>query len=193
MEIIDILLKITDTDVNAKDKYCNYRFNDQLFNEITPLILAMNVNNTKIFDLLLNHPNIDVNKTVRTICDRTPLWTPLHVSIMLNENDFLYTEKLLKHPNIDVNFKANFDESIPALSETSSFYGNNHFDVYYTPLHLAVELEKLKIIELLLSHPNILLNEVEHTQKYISIMALILKLLNKQLYIDRFKKIIWIY
>lgn len=166
MEIVDILLKNPESDVNVKDTYINYIFDDQEYNEISPLILAMNIDNTKIFDLLLNHPNIDVNMTIQPVSDRTTIWTPLHMSIMLNDYGLSYAKKLLNHPKIDVNIIANFDESTSILKNIVIFNEIPHFDVFFTPLHLAVELEKMEMIKLLLSHPNISLNEIEKYTTY---------------------------
>ena len=160
VEIVDILLKIPNTNVNEKNSSLYLTFNGQRYSVISPLLLAMNVENVKIFDLLLNHPKIDINMAVMPVDNRSTIWTPLHMSIMLE--NYSFAEKLIKQPNIDVNFKANFDESTSIFD----FFEVHHFDVFYTPLQLAVELENIEIIKLLLSHPKILLNEIEKYLTY---------------------------
>ncbi|KAK8883696.1 hypothetical protein M9Y10_042794 [Tritrichomonas musculus] len=163
IEIVEILLEFPNTDVNVQDRLFNLKLNGQDYDKISPLILAINVDNIKIFDLLLNHPNIDINMTIEPISDRSTIWTPLHMAIMLENT--LFAEKLINHPNIDVNIIANFDES------TSIFevFEVHHFDLFYTPLQLTVELENIKMIELLLSHPKISLNEIEKYSTYMKL------------------------
>ena len=61
----------------------------------TPLLSAVDANDGEIVEMLLKHPDIDVNKT------GSGGWTPLLLAIA--EKNEGIVEILLKHPEIDVN------------------------------------------------------------------------------------------
>lgn len=107
-----------------------------------------------IVKLLLNHPNIDVNKSFEPNTSRTTYRTALHIAIETGYTEVV--KLLLEKPDIDVNSIANFDE------ESFNFEywrKGKQFDSYYTPLQEAVELEDIEVIKLLLAHPRIDVNK----------------------------------
>lgn len=114
LDTIKLLLKFDSVDINQR--YKNYS---------TCLISAIRQEKTKIIDILLEDPNIDVNKE-----DGHSLETPLHVAC--ENGDLLTLDKLMKRPEINI-------------MKTSS-RGNNilHSACYFSP--------NLNIIKYLLEH-----------------------------------------
>ena len=153
----------------SKDNYINFnkckKWTFNLGNEelryLSPLFLAILKQNTEIISLLLNHPSINVNFSFRPNIVRSTQRTALHLAILLENVPIV--KLLLNHPGIDLNIRANFDESTYRFDQWSK---TSHFDIYFTPLQEAIELENVEIMKLLLKNPNISVNEIEAYDLY---------------------------
>jgi ankyrin repeat protein len=117
IEILKLLLKLPDINVNIQDKY-----------KENILHSACEENNIKIVKLLLAHPNIDVN--IKNKYERTPLY------IACRYNNIELAKLLLTHSNIDVNVK-------DVDGDTPLYYAckNNQIDI----VKLLLEHPKIKI------------------------------------------------
>ena len=111
-----LLLQRPDIDPNVENSHVN-----------TPLINAIYDFNENFAELLINHPNIDVNKASFYFEE-----TPLHYAVKFGLSKIV--KLLLQHPNIDVN-KADYIKN--------------------TPLMFAFLYSKEDLADLLINHPNI--------------------------------------
>jgi ankyrin repeat protein len=125
--------------------------------------LNSNTNSSeRTIELLLDHPNINVN--LPTECDEAPL----HMACLFSgRNSTVRTvELLVGHPTIDINFQVDGETALHLAcwnSNTDSIERtfrtllahpkinvNLQNNVGQTPLHLACEKNKIKIVEMLL-------------------------------------------
>ncbi|OHT14358.1 hypothetical protein TRFO_15275 [Tritrichomonas foetus] len=125
-ELVSILLSCENIDVNC----FNFLFlTTELDNylhcipyETSPLNIALKNHNNIIVELLLKHPQIEVN------CSLAREGTPLMIAI--ENKNFIGVDLLLKHPDIDVNV------------------GNENS----TPLEEVIHLKQVNIIEMIINH-----------------------------------------
>jgi ankyrin repeat protein len=146
-------------------KFCYFlhktdNVNIQDKNDDTALLCATIKGNKECVEILLRHPDINVNKEVR-YGYRALVW-----GIKCKNKECV--KMLLKHPDIDVNVKDNGSEPILVYSvlEQQAEYielllnhpkinANIESDWTGTPLIYAVKIEYIEGIELLLKHSNI--------------------------------------
>lgn len=126
-------------DVYHDEEYCSF--------SLTPLMTAIRSHGIEIMELLLKHPNIDVNKPARNEM------TPLLFGIFSEDSNVEEILLLLEHPDIEIN-KQN--------------------ESGYSALMLA--LNDLEILRVLLEQPNIDVNlqlkysEFEDWSEYTALM-----------------------
>lgn len=143
---VEVLLNDPRIDVNYKLESEDGKGNKQ---ELTPLYLALK-KDIEIAQLILNHPNVDVNLPVRIGNIEMP---PFVYAASLGNLSLI--QSFLNNPQIDVNKSSNgFNES----------NGIINIDVK-TALHYAVQQEKTDIVRALLSHPNIDVNPISITRQ----------------------------
>ena len=124
------VLEIEQIDVNKKDRRGK-----------TPLSCAIECENIEAVEILLAHPNIEVNKFFYLGDKKEQKFcSPLLLAVEKESCDIV--EILLKHKHINVNV-------LP-------FQGEN-----FTPLTKAIYLDNEKIVKLLLSHESILVNKMD--------------------------------
>lgn len=102
------LLKFSEIDINNADTARIYK---------NPLLIACDNGYTDIFNILIKHPNIDVN-----ISDCFG-FSPLHKAIL--KNNTYMVEELLKFPNICVNFNKKYQATPIFLSCV-----NGNYDIF---------------------------------------------------------------
>ena len=137
-------------DVNAQtDDGCNFALN-----------YAAGLNNLKLCDLLLDHPDIDVN--IRN----TWLQTALMKSCSMGHVDV--TKKLLQSPNIDVNHQDKYGDTsairavcnnnidcLRLLTEMKQVDWNVRDNIGFTAPMWAVSREREEVVDLLVELENI--------------------------------------
>lgn len=105
---------------------------------------------------MLKYPLIDPNLNYYPKDQRTTRRNALHIAILFEDIELI--KSLLNRPDINVNTLTNFDQTTFRFQEWSTF---GSFDLYFRPLHVAIELGNIEIVSLLLKHPKILVNEQE--------------------------------
>lgn len=151
LEIIDILIKTNDVNVNQQDE-CG----------VTPLIISVRNGLVDCVQILLKNPKVDPN-----ICDKNG-WYPLHYASKLR---FTKIVQLLLSKNIDINCRNNDNETplyvaakqgnleiFKILLDREDVNPNAQDKHGASPLHAAARYNQLEITSLLLNKPNININ-----------------------------------
>lgn len=116
---------------------------------MTPVYLASSKNHVDVLQLLLAHPQVDINKATRK--GMTPLYIACEeghldvVSLLFGLKDFV---------EIDVNRPSGESSFFPFAAKSSETDG-------MTPLYRACDKEHVEIVELLLTHPRVNVNQEE--------------------------------
>ena len=115
----------------------------------TPLLIAIDTNQTDIVQSLLNHPRIKVNLKDDLNC------TPLYRAIYNYQTDIVLM--LLEHPRIDPNV---VNGPNPRCN-TRAVQNDDH----NTVLYLALDFYRMDMLRILLKHPNLNVNKKQLFQK----------------------------
>ena len=149
-EVVRILLTHSATDVNlGVTNYCNISFiHPYLGHETTdigstPLIVACEKGHCEVVELLLAHPETDVNKTMSVNGS-----TPLTMACWKGHNKVV--ELLLAHPMTDVNKTMTMTNSWDLECQATGA----------TPLIIACKEGHERVVQLLLSNPETKVNQV---------------------------------
>ena len=157
----ELLLTNSKIDLNA-DRYLKHHFFSYTFEEAKNALSISIINrNKEIFEMLLKHPRIDVNREIFFGCDLSEnnkhqrKETPLILTIDFELTD--YFQLLLQHPKIDVNAFSGYTEY------GKRDYGHDDFDNYcefteISALNLVIKRKKIEMAKLLLKHPKINVN-----------------------------------
>jgi len=139
------IVTVVDSNPNEYQDFSEIQDINELKDGKTPLCEAVIDNNPALVEQLLAVPDIDVN--IKTNDGRTPLYIAISNSYTKNKTVLKKAieiiKMLLKAPSIDVNDTV-FDEKI-------------------TPLYLAVQLGKLKIVKMLLAYPDVVVDVNQDT------------------------------
>ena len=153
VKIVKFLLSFPNIDVNAFP-----------MNKHSALHLAVEKGNIEIVKLLLTKEDIDVNKYCIYELDRNGVYlerkekkTPLYLAV--EKENIEIVKLLISHPNIDINANCIYEHEIYD-NEININEINNKI---MTMLHFAVDKKNIELIKLLLSNPNI-----DIDNKYIS-------------------------
>jgi ankyrin repeat protein len=150
----------------------NNILNNKRINGDTPLLISYKLENYRCFKFLLEHPLIDVN-----VKDRQG-YALLHLAC--RDRKFEIIELLLNHPNINVNIQDGDNKQTPfnracitgdikVLEYLIPYSNINIQDVNgNTSLHYACQNEKIEVVKLLLSRPDIDINTI-NTQRETSL------------------------
>ena len=164
------------TNVNSEDTSPDYAWHY----DYTPLIYASEYGHSEVVELLLQHPQIDVNKR------NDYGWTALHrasvtgnsevVDWTANRGHLEVVELLLHHPQIDVNIENNdgftalylasrdeHTEVVELLLQHQQIDVNKDVDKGWTALNYASRYGHSEVVELLLQHPQIDVNKGRNT------------------------------
>ena len=111
----------------------------------TPLACAIEEENVPAVEIILSHPEVDVNRFTKFAYKKTQgMFAPLHLAILKENAEIV--ELLLGCEGIDVN-----------IAPTNCVYRRGKF----TPLTKAIHLKNEEIVRLLLSHPKIDVNKAD--------------------------------
>ena len=114
----------------------------------TPLSCAVECENISAIELLLSHPDLDVNKLADVGEMRTlGRFSPLYFAVLKGNSDIVGL--LLQHNDIDVNH------------QPDTFYKYLLKDGKFTVLTKAIHLKNEAIVRLLLSHKDIDVNKAD--------------------------------
>lgn len=204
-EIAELLINHPDFDVNCISCY-NYKYSfdfshrknyteNQAYNSAneckTVLYAAINKENIKIVQLLLNNPKIDINMTSTIISNQKKLndymsdlftmktydakWTPLKIAIFKENHDIL--KLLLEQPNIEIScrleaiecaLKNGFVDIYNILLSRPEF---NDKSIFAVALHKAINLRNVEMVKTLLNRSDVDINEVINGKTTLEVAA----------------------
>lgn len=148
INIIKLFLKHPKVNPNAVTDRYHDRYN--ILHEHSLLHRACKKSNKELVQLLLQHPNIDVN--IQDLDNNTPLhflcFEEGKFEGDYGEDKYRLIELLLQHPNINVNMQNN-----DINTEGSPYYVNGN-----SALHIACKAKNINAINLLLTNPTINVN-----------------------------------
>ena len=144
---------------------------------MTPLLCAIEEEDTWSVEILLAQPNIEINKTSTfTYKNIKAQFSPLNLAIQKENVDIV--SLLLKHEKIDVNLKGQFSALTKAIqlknvSIVRLLLDHKNIDVnqvdanktgvtgdrWVTPLYCTIEWEDISSVKILLAQPNIEVNK----------------------------------
>lgn len=161
IEIAKLLLSFPNIDVNIQNLFVENQ-SDAKFLAGSALHIAIDEGMIEIVRLLLKNPKINTNVKAAYDEDYAEK-TPLHIAVEKGSVDIV--ELLLKDKNIDINekyikystwyFKYNKDRHVmhDFAREEQWKSSPNKIVQLKTALHIAIEKQNIKIMQLLLSHP----------------------------------------
>lgn len=147
VKMVDLLLKNGKIDVNAmfvQEIITNQGYNHDI-KELTSLFMAVESQNIEIVKLLLEHKNIDVNKRSLKV-----FYYNYSRSMFAGFNQRIIGEKSYRDDD------EYYVEVYHRDSEINRLYRGGGVK---TPLHAAIELKNIPIVQLLLSHQKIDVNK----------------------------------
>lgn len=143
----------------ASDSFIDINKYDEV-EDMTPLNYAIENNDSQLVKIILNHPDIDVNRLAKPLNDDKTIISPLFMAITKNNSEIV--QMLIAKSDCDVNLYSDvtFEDEI-YLYDESAFRVNDaepNGVAHLTPLCAAIERNNSKIVNLLLQQSEINVN-----------------------------------